>query len=91
VSDILSPQYHYLDAECNPSSATGKGIGQWQDLEAILYEWQHTLDCKGAYFFDDVRCSCLILPDEVDVGLVCVRMNARAVDSPIPLLPPTGS
>lgn len=54
VSDILSPQYHYLDSECNPSSATRKGIGQWQDLEAILYEWHHTLDCKGAYISGDI-------------------------------------
>jgi hypothetical protein len=54
VSDIRSQQYHYLDSECNPSSATHKGISQWQDLEAILYKWHHILDYKGVYINGDI-------------------------------------
>lgn len=54
VSDILSSQYQYLDSKSNPSTSIRKGTGQWHDLENILYEWQHTLNLRGAYISGDI-------------------------------------
>lgn len=54
VSDILSSQYQYLDSKSNPSTSLRKSTGQWQDLENILYEWQQTLDLRGAYISGDI-------------------------------------
>jgi len=54
VSDILSSQYQYLDSKSNPSTSIRKGTGQWHDLENILYEWQHTLNLRGAYISSDI-------------------------------------
>ena len=54
VSDILSSRYQYLDSKSNPSTSVRKGTGQWHDLESILYEWQHTLNLRGAYISGDI-------------------------------------
>ena len=50
----MGSQFQYLDSKANTSTSFRKGTGQWHDLEAILYEWQHTLDLKGAYISGDI-------------------------------------
>ena len=54
ASDILSSQYHYLNSKSNPSNSSRKGTGQWNDIENILYEWQHILNLRGAYISDNI-------------------------------------